>query len=215
MKKIAFSGSSGSGKTTLVQFVSETLGIPHLSGSAGDLKTEQDKLILHEEHGYPGGGHSAVIKYSALNLEYGLLNQQLLQKRRHELILGEHPTLKHGGTFVTDRSPADNLVYFILQVGYHPAVTDEVTEEHYKKCLDAWNELTHVIYVKAVQPREIEKNHRRVDNKYFQKSVDALFQYWIKDLMMESVDGPEVLIIDFWDLEERKKLVTKFLEQGL
>jgi hypothetical protein len=213
MKKIAFSGSSGSGKTTLVQFVANELGIPHLSGSAGDLKTEEDKLILHEEHGYPGGGHSAVIKYSALNPEYGLLNQQMLQRRRHQLILGEHPLLTHGGSFVTDRSPVDNLVYFLLQVGYHPSVSDEITEKHMKDCLAAWNELTHVIYVKAVQPREVERNHRRVDNKFFQKTVDAAFEFWIKTFFIkESIDGPEVLIIDYWDLEQRKEAVLSFIE---
>lgn len=213
MKRVAFSGSSGSGKTTLVTFIKDQLGIPHLSGSAGDLKTEDDKLILHEEHGYPGGGHSAVIKYSALNSEYGILNQKMLQERRHQLITGKHPMHKHEGSFVTDRSPVDNLVYYLLQVGYHPSVTDEMTEEHMQKCLDAWNELTHVIYVKAVQPKEVERNHRRVDNKYFQKSVDAVFEYWINTYFMkESIDGPEVMIIDYWDLELRKERVLEFLE---
>lgn len=74
-KKIAFSGSSGSGKTTLVTFLAAALGIPHLSGSAGDVKTEEDKILLAEDFKYPGGGHAGVIRYSALNPEYGLMNQ--------------------------------------------------------------------------------------------------------------------------------------------
>jgi hypothetical protein len=203
--KIAFSGTSGSGKTTLVEYVSKTFGIQHISGSAGDLKTEEDKMILHEDHGYPGGGHAAVIKYSALNLEYGLLNQKFLVQRRAEMI-------KKNKGFVTDRSPADNVVYGSLQVGYHPSITDEVMEKDIiNPAKAAWDELTHVIYVKSVQPNEIEMNHRRVANKYFQKCVDAAFEYWINRLNEECMMGPEILIIDFWDLDERKERVQQFL----
>lgn len=212
--KIAFSGSSGSGKTTLVEFVAKSLNLRHISGSAGDVKTEADKMLLQENpYNYPGGGHSGVIRYSALNPEYGLINQQLLLQRRHEIILGTHPVHgEHGGNFVTDRSPADNIVYFISQVGYHPMVTDEVTEAHLQKAQKAWDDLTHVIYVKAVQPKEVERNHSRIANKYYQKSIDALFEYWIKNyLIPNSVDGPEVLIIDYWDLDQRKEEVLKFL----
>lgn len=211
--KVAFSGSSGSGKTTLVTFVAEALGLRHISGSAGDVKTEEDKLILQENpYAYPGGGHSGVIRYSALNPEYGLKNQQLLLQRRMEIIQGIHPVHgDHGGSFITDRSPADNVVYFISQVGYHPMVTDEITKEHIDRALDVWNELTHVIYVKAVQPSEVERNHSRIANKYYQKSIDALFEYWIKYLNKRSTDGPAVMIIDYWDLAERKKAVLDFL----
>jgi len=213
--KIAFSGSSGSGKTTLVTFVAETLGLRHISGSAGDVKTERDKMILQENpYNYPGGGHSGVIRYSALNPEYGLLNQQLLLERRHQIIKGIHPVHgEHGGSFVTDRSPADNIVYFISQVGYHPMVTDEITQQHLEKAQTAWDELDYVIYVKAVQPKEVERNHSRIANKFYQKSIDALFEYWIKNyLIPNSTEGPEVLIIDYWDLEERKKNVLDFLK---
>lgn len=213
--KVAFSGSSGSGKTTLVQFVADKLKIAHFSGSAGDLKTLEDKMILQENpYSYPGGGHSGVIRYSALNPEYGLLNQQLLLQRRTELIKGTHPMLRdlgEIGSFVTDRSPADNVVYFISQVGFHPMVTDEVTEKHISLAQEAWDLLDYVIYVKAVQPKEIERNHSRVSNRYYQKSIDALFDYWIRYLIKNSTEGPEVLTLDYWDLEQRKESVLTFL----
>jgi hypothetical protein len=207
MKKVAFSGSSGSGKTTLVTFVKEQLGLTHLSGSAGDLKTEADKLMLQEEpYNYPGGGHAGVIRYSALNPEYGLINQQLLLQRRTELIMNNE-------NFVTDRSPVDNVVYFLNQVGFHPMVTDAITEAHLEKALAAWNELTHVIYVKAVQPTAVEVNHSRISNKYYQRGlVDPAFEYWIMNYFLKnSIDGPEFLMIDYWDLEERKQAVLDFI----
>lgn len=202
--KVAFTGSSGAGKTTLVTFVKERLGLTHLSGSAGDLKTEGDKHIIDEVYGYPGGGHVGVIKFSALNPEYGLMNQKFLQLRRKELIL-------KNDNFVTDRSPIDNLTYFINQMGYHPMVTDAMVEEFIKECLEAWEELTHVIYVKAVQPGEVERNGSRVANKYYQKAIDAQFEYWLKFLQSNAQAGPEVLVIDWWDLDKRKEIVTQFL----
>lgn len=206
MKKIAFSGSSGSGKTTLVTFVAEELQLTHISGSAGDVKKEGDKMLIDEMLRYPGGGHHGVIAFSALNSTYGVMNQKMLQMRRKELILENE-------NFVTDRSPADNLTYFINQVGYHPEVTDALTEAFMADCLSAWEELTHVIYVKAVQPAEVERNGSRINNKFYQKSIDAQFEYWINNFFIpNSVDGPKVMIIDYWDLEKRKEAVIKFLQ---
>ena len=202
--KIAFSGSSGSGKTTLVTFVAEALGLTHISGSAGDVKQEADKAIIDDILRYPGGGHAGVIRYSALNPEYGIMNQQLLQMRRQEII-------QNNTDFVTDRSPADNMTYFINQVGYHPMVTDEMCKLFFENCLKAWEGLTHVIYVKAVQPDVVERNGSRSANKWYQQSVDVQFEYWIKRLQQASTDGPEVLIIDYWDLETRKEHVVQFL----
>ncbi len=203
--KVAFSGSSGSGKTTLVTFVAKELGLTHISGSAGDIKKEGDKIMLDEMLGYPGGGHVGVIRFSALNPEYGVMNQKLLQIRRGEMI-------KSNDNFITDRSPADNLTYFINQVGYHPMVTDQMVEEFMNDCLDAWEHLTHVVYVKAVQPHEVERNFSRVANKFYQKAIDCQFEYWINNFFQKkSADGPKVLFIDFWDLEERKQKVLDFL----
>jgi gluconate kinase len=203
--KIAMSGSSGSGKTTLVEFVAQHLGIKHISGSAGDVKQEGDKMMLDEMFGYPGGGHVGVIRYSALNPEYGLTNQKLLQMRRAEI-------LHNNDNFITDRSPADNMTYMINQVAYHPMVTDAICEEFFKDCLRAWEQLTHVVYVKAVQPKEVERNGSRVANRWYQKAIDAQFEYWINRLQAACLEGPEVFIIDFWDLEERKSRVLDFLK---
>ena len=163
--KVAFSGSSGSGKTTLVTFVAEALGLQHISGSAGDVKQEGDKMIIDEFFKYPGGGHHGVIAYSALNPTYGIMNQKMLQMRRQQII-------ETNDQFVTDRSPADNMTYFISQVGYHPEVSDAMAEEFFKNCVQAWEGLTHVIYVKAVQPKNtgVEFNGSRIANAWYQKS---------------------------------------------
>lgn len=204
--KVAFTGSSGSGKTTLVTFVAEKLGLRHISGSAGDVKQEGDKMLVDEMFKYPGGGHVGVIRYSALNPEYGFINQKLLQMRRAEIIFNNED-------FVTDRSPIDNLAYMVNQVGYHPHVTDAMVEEFAKDCLKAFDELTHLIYVKAVQPNEVEFNGSRVANKFYQKAVDCQFEYWLLNYFMKkSMLGPQVLVIDYWDLVKRKEAVLNFLK---
>lgn len=202
--KVACSGSSGSGKTTLVTFIAEKFGLTHISGSAGDVKKEGDKMLLDEVYGYPGGGHVGVIKFSALNPEYGIMNQKLLQMRRSELIM-------NNTNFVTDRSPADNMTYMVNQTAYHPMVTDAMCTEFFNDCVRAWEELTHVIYVKAVQPDAVEVNGSRVANRFYQQAIDTQFELWIKKLDEATVDGPKILIIDFWDLEQRKEAVSKFI----
>jgi energy-coupling factor transporter ATP-binding protein EcfA2 len=205
--KIACSGSSGSGKTTLVHHIIKMCPeLTHISGSAGDVKTEGDKMIIDEMFKYPGGGHVGVIRYSALNPEYGMMNQKLLQLRRSEII-------HNNDSFITDRSPADNLTYMINQVSYHPSVTDAMTEEFAKDCLKAWEQLTHVIYVKAVQPGEIERNGSRVANRWYQKAIDCQFEFWINWLQDNCLEGPEVLIIDVWDWDKRVAMVQEFLNK--
>lgn len=212
--KIAFSGASGSGKTTLVEWLVKHLNenghpnVRHISGSAGDVKKPIDKLYIDELYDYPGGSHSGVIRFSALNPEYGIANQRILQQRRQEIIM-------ENDDFVTDRSPVDNLTYFVNQVGFHPMVTDEMTAMHANACLEAWDELDVVIYIESVQPTEVERNGNRIANKWYQKAIDAQFKYWITNFFQKnSISGPSVLIIDYWDLETRKENIIKFLKEN-
>lgn len=204
--KVAFSGASGSGKTTLVKYVADKLKIPHISGSAGDLYTDNDKEYLKRIFKYEvGQGHGEVIRKSALDWEFGKYNQRIILQRRIQLI-------EDNPKFVTDRSPADNVVYFLNQVGFHKEVSDEVCKIFLDRAQIAWDQLDYVIYIKVVQPGGVEDNGSRVSNKYYQKSVDAQFEYWIEHLMRNSKTGkPNVLYLDYWDLERRKGEVLDFL----
>lgn len=204
--KIAFTGSSGAGKTTLVKWVASNFDLQHISGSAGDLFTEKDLNYLKEKHSYEGGtGHMGVIRKSAESFYFGKDFQNLLRVRRKEIILNKD-------NFVTDRSPLDNLVYFINQVGFHKQCTDALVSQFAKECHSSWRELTHVIYVKAVQPKSVEDNGSRVSNWWYQQSIDAQFDKWLHEyFLVRSISIPKVLIIDYWNLFERNYALGRFL----
>lgn len=211
--KIAFSGSSGSGKTTLVKYVHEKYNIPWVSGSAGDLKNTMDGEILKVICGSDPlpDGHREVIRYSAINPVYGITNQLLLQARRSDLLRSDR-------SFVTDRSPIDNFTYFMNQCGHLEDVTDALCERLFHSCVDALEKLDLLVYVKAVQPRSngIENNGSRVNNWWWQKSVDAQFEMWLDRIMLKLNQKtdivPEVVVIDKWDLEYRYELIDGFIE---
>lgn len=218
--KIAFSGSSGSGKTTLVKFVHEQFGLPWISGSAGDLKNTLDAEILQivwgREKRLPDG-HREVIAGSVLNPQYGVINQLLLQSRRTEV-------LKSNQSFVTDRSPVDNFTYFINQCGHLPNVDDALCKKLFEEAAFALTELDLLVYVKAAQPitTGIENNGSRVDNWWWQKSVDAQFDYWFT-LMTQTLEEhagkihpvnlPTIMVINYWDLEKRKLEISKVIKE--
>jgi hypothetical protein len=194
-------------KTTLVKFVAKEFNLKHISGSSGDLRGKSIEEAQHIE--LYGGGHRGVIRYGALSPKFGFENQTALARARSRIIMNED-------NFVTDRSPLDNLTYFIAQVGYHEVVTDSVVNNFISQCLFTWHHLTHVVYVKAVQPERngIEDNKSRIANWYWQKAIDAQFEYWLKNVFMkyQSIQGPRVYVIDYWDLESRKKSLLNFLK---
>lgn len=204
--KIACTGTSGSGKTTLVKFIAKEKGLTHISGSAGDIKTPEDKDILFKEFNHaPHSGHLDVIKRSAIDVNFGVMVQHMNQERRAELI-------RNNDNFITDRSPLDNLTYFINQVGFHKEVTDGDVGQFALECLYAWNELTHVIFIKPVQPRYVEDNGSRINNLWYQKAINAQFEFWLFNYFHIPVFGPKLLVIDVWDWEIRKRRVLDFLK---
>lgn len=210
--KVAFTGSSGSGKTTLVNYVAKEINLKHISGSSGDIKKDWHERVLHDVFNHKNYvGHTGVIKHSAIDPMYGYMNQLFVQQARANVIQWE-------GNFVTDRSPVDNLTYMINQTAFHPEITDIIVADFADKCLEAWGRLTHVIFIRAVQPLSlgIENNGSRVHNWYYQQSVDAQFKRWF-DYFQRKIPapgGPKTLEIDFWDLQQRKDIIKQFLLQN-
>ena len=204
--KVAFCGPSGSGKTTLAKFISENFHLNYIRGSASFIMSEQDKQFLTDHFKYQFTGHREVIEKSG-NPEFAYAFENLVRERRKELIMSND-------NFITDRSPVDNLVYFLTQAAY--SQSDFVTFEFIKSCQEAMGGITHVIYIKSVNPNEIENNNSRIPNRYYQRMVDAVFTDTIERYFTdESGKTPfNLLVLNLWDLQYRKDAVTKFLSPG-
>jgi len=205
MKKIAFTGTSGSGKTTLVKFIEEELKLKHLNGSSGELLTEKDVEEFEERFSYKGGkGHAHVIRESHMNPEFGLKYQLRVLERRTQLI-EEHMD------FVTDRSPLDNFVYFMLQSGLYQS--NIICQNFMELSMKAMSELTHIIYVPAMI-QDVEDNNSRVANYLYQRAVDAIFNtYWQPFSHHAKVANPRLKLMKLTvlNLAERKAQVKEFL----
>lgn len=201
--KIAFCGPSGSGKTTLAQFIADEFKLQYLRGSAGYILPDEDKEVL-TKLGYEFTGHHEVIQKCS-NPDFAYNFENMVRHRRKELILSND-------NFITDRSPVDNMVYFLTQTSYH--MTDFNVVGFKQECQAALNGLTHLIYIRCVnESRQIENNNSRIPNFHYQRMIDAVFTHALSEYFVESFlpNGVKFLSLDVWDLEKRKQLVKEFL----
>lgn len=163
--KIMFCGPSGTGKTTMAKEISELFNIPFISGSYSDLvpstKSEpHEKMITKSTE-------------EIYNQDY-----QLINLRRNQL--------KDLTSFVSDRSFIDNAVYFIDKLAHRiPQCEVETYLDISKKLSETFT--THLIMVpftKEIMGKwEIEDNHKRVLNKYFQYKISNLMMSVLQDFI--------------------------------
>jgi predicted ATPase len=201
--KIALFGPSGSGKTTLAKKIAADHGLIFIPGSSfSKLLTESQKKDLRAL-GYKETGHREVIALSHTNPKFGMLFQQYVLQQRADMLSRER-------MFVTDRSPVDNLTYYFLQNLSHEELQENVNN-FINSTRVAYQELTHSIFVPLVtnQP-SIEANGSRVDSRYFQHMVSAVFSHIFEEYFTES-QMPH-LTIDGWDFEYRVSQVNTFIE---
>lgn len=197
--KVAFTGTSGSGKTTLVKFLEAELGLKHINGSAGTIGGEA-LAELKKRYNYEGDGHLEVIRRSALNPDFAFDFQRVVLSERYKAFM-------LNDNFVTDRSPLDNLTYFALQASWNEQ-SSQRCESFENLCYHSMAELTHLIYIKPCQPNgEIEDNGSRIPNSLYQSAVDAVFEKFLERLKPKNL-----LVIDYWDLDLRKKTLLEFVK---
>lgn len=201
--KIALSGPSGGGKTTLSKFISQSFDLPYLPGSAGLILKEEFKDRLRNYHNWEQSGHRNVINLSGKDPEFGYWFQKYLLESRSELYKGKDQ-------FITDRSPLDNVSYFMQQTVHN--CTEEETEKFITHAQELYQELTHLIRIKWVNEEEIEDNGSRIPNKYYQYYSDAVFEDCYNRYFKGS--SIKVLTIDYWDLDTRFEEVSKFINHG-
>lgn len=201
MKKIALCGASGSGKSTLARWISEEFKIPYMENSAGLILPPEVQDRFVKEYGWTKSGHRDVIRLGNIKPEFGIEFQQELLKVRANFI-------KNTPAFIFDRSPVDNLTYFLLQCGH---LADQfTTAEHVQNCIAAAKPIEAIIFLHTNNLGEVEDNGSRVSNWFYQKAVTSVFAYVVKAYFH---DIP-LLEITTWDFENRKRLVKNFMDAG-
>jgi len=208
--KIGICGPSGSGKTTLAKFIAGHTDIKNgkinwVSNSARDLFTKEDNELLRSLGYEENSGHRRVIQLSNEKPEFGLTFQKLINKRRTEFIISNND-------FVTDRTPVDNLVYFLFQSCSNQP--DEIIQDMVSDCRAALGEFDVIFFTPYIEGNEVENNNSRVDSKYFQSMISGIFEDTIKkyfrDIFADD-DGPGFVKLGIWDLRTRKDTILHTL----
>lgn len=158
---IALSGVSGVGKTTLGEKIADKLSIPFISGSA---------KVLWDKHDIKNHAHLIQKTMSDTNWGYSF-QMELLDVRLN--------VIKENKEFVTDRSPIDNLVYFLAQLS--PFITEEMTQQYILACQNVYQYINHQIYLEYSKAIELEDDQARITNRYYQNMMHALFEQVIYD----------------------------------
>lgn len=194
--QILLSGISGIGKTTMAKHISELYGIPFIDGSS---KVLWDKLGIVS--------HNDLIDRCNRDPKFAIDFQFRLLEYRREL-------MQKNSSFVTDRSPLDNLVYFLLQVSFN---TNQLqTADYIRECQMSYpTQYIHLHFgysYKMAAENDLEHDSARITNAYYQLMVNNLFNMCIeKDyLEIRSFDK-----IETWDWEKRviwvnQKIVNKY-----
>lgn len=189
-KRIFISGPSGSGKTTLAKYIAARYQIPFIEGSTKP---------LWASHGIEN--HIQLIMRTCEDVKWGLKFQdEVLEYRREKL--------ECVNEFVTDRSPLDNLVYFMLQCAHY--VDDSYIEEYREKCMSNYGNDSFVQLVLDCAPN-IEDDGFRVNNKHYQMMTEAIFKNLLDKNYLYLNDNPHAILrkIEVWDWESRIDIVDR------
>lgn len=191
--KIGIAGPSGTGKSTLAKWISENYKIENLNLSGKVLWPEYE-IDSHEEliiksHTNPDWG----IEYQGNLLAYRLME---LDKRVH--------------SYVTDRTPIDNIVYMLLESSMHLSDTDTINFIN-NAIQHTFQYYTHIV-ITPLTGNEKEDDGKRVFNRYYQWMVDGIYKNVIHEYLLPYVkkQGTQILVLPEWDMKDRQKRIREF-----
>lgn len=192
--KIFICGPSGVGKTTLAVEIAKKYNIPFISTSGKSL-WEKHGIKSHEE---------LIRKTTADPMGFGLSYQI-------DLLVQRTTVLKNHKSFVTDRSPVDNLVYTISQLASH--ITEAQLKEYMDLCETRMKTATTLIYIPFTKAIELEDDGMRITNRYYQQYISNLFDLVLYKENYLSVCRNCIGKLDVWDWETRLRWVEIILDK--
>lgn len=193
--KIFISGVSGVGKTTMAKQISKDYQIPFIEGSS---KVLWDKYNIKS--------HIELIKKTYLEPQFGLDFQNELLDYRKNLI-------EKNDSFVSDRSPLDNLTYFLLQVS--DKLDSNETLQYIEKCSQSYPDKYIQVYLgfKYSMGKEFFENDGfRINNVYYQFMVDAIFRQIIVGNWL-GINMDDFIRISTWDFKVKHELIKDKIQE--
>ena len=188
--RIGICGPSGTGKSTLAKYISEKYEVPFVTTSTKPL-WEKHYITSHE----------SLINKTLSDPKWGLQFQ-------HEVLDYRIKMMDENPNFITDRTPIDNLVYFLLQNTHSVSAND--TEEYILRCKFALEKMNGLICLPFSEEIPLSDDGARITNKYYQYTVNGTFVV-ASQLMKSSLFELKALTLTMWDYEVRKQLTDKFI----
>lgn len=204
MKKIAICGASGSGKTTLAKKLSEITNIPFVNFSQNELMKEAPERLIKplKEMTYekyePGISHEKIIRLSHRYPKFGLAFQKTILELRAE-------KASNYESMITDRSPIDSWVYFLLEASYGVSVNE--SHDFLKKCIKTFLLFDGLIFVHINPNNEIKDDKVRITNPYFQQFIQSSF----RDTIERYFSFKPILTLNEWNFEKRMQDASIFI----
>lgn len=189
-KRLMITGASGVGKTTLARHISEAYDIPFITSSAKAVWPSfgfKNHLQAHEE--------SIKNKHVGVQYQWAILKQRL-------------DTLK-GHNYITDRSPIDNMAYIMMQLGF--GLTECETLDFISECSKGMMLCDGLIFIRWNGEIELENDHNRIVNPFFQAYTDAIIEWIINDLVVFRVCP--ILELTQWDFTYRVTTTHTWLKE--
>lgn len=203
--RMCLSGPSGTGKSTLARNIAKTFNLKYVESSAGLTISPEDRERLMARYGWTGSGHKEVIRLSQMKPDFGYAFQTAILSNRIKLIEKE-------SCVVFDRSPLDNLTYFMLQCSSN--VPDFMVDEFIVRCRAAMDKVTHLIIIETPDMSTgytVEDNNSRISNYYYQAMVNQIFLHNLNRYLLQTKSNYKTLTINSWDFKVRTQMLLDFI----